>query len=198
MYKNNEIIQGIKKFHQEHAAQLPWDSKTIAQGQSPKIVMLTCSDSRVVPHQVTNAQAGQLFMLRNAGNFVPAPGTGSSEEASLAYAIDVLKVELAVVCGHTHCGAVAALYGDTSSLDASIPLWLKNGGRAGDDASLLARVEHNVRSQVARIKNLPCVRKAVDQKRLEVQGWLYNIETGQFTVCDESTGTFGPMDLCEN
>ena len=191
---HDEFVRGIARFREQYADNLPWDPEAVARGQSPKIAMLTCSDSRVVPHLTTSSGVGQLFMLRNAGNFVPRPGTGSSEEASMVCAVDVLRVEHAIVCGHTHCFAVAALNGNWSKLDPALIRWLENAERAGTAASPLAQVEHNVITQVARLKRLPCVHNALAAGRLQVHGMVYDIESGRFTVYDAASGTFVGVD----
>lgn len=191
---HDEFLRGIAKFREQYADNLPWDTAAVVRGQSPKIAMLTCSDSRVVPHLTTSSGVGQLFMLRNAGNLVPKPGAGFSEEASMACAVDSLRVEHAIVCGHTHCFAVAALNGDRSNLDPVLNRWFENAERASAGASPLAQVEHNVLTQVARLKQLPCVRNALAEGRLQVHGMVYHIESGRFTVHDAASGTFVWVD----
>jgi len=191
---HDEFVRGIARFREHYADSLPWDSEAVTRGQSPKIAMLTCSDSRVVPHLTTSSGVGQLFMLRNAGNFVPRPGAGFSEEASMICAVDVLRVEHVIVCGHTHCFAVAALNGDWSNLDPALIRWFENAERAGTGAPPLAQVEHNVLTQVSRLKQLPCVRNALAERRLQVHGMVYDIESGRFTVYDAASGTFVWVD----
>ncbi|MCB2264348.1 MAG: hypothetical protein LGR52_15630 [Candidatus Thiosymbion ectosymbiont of Robbea hypermnestra] len=187
---HDEFVRGIARFREQYADNLPWDPEAVVRGQSPKIAMLTCSDSRVVPHLTTGSGVGQLFMLRNAGNFVPRPGAGFSEEASLCFAVDGLRVEHAIVCGHTHCFAVGALNGDWRNLDPTMIRWFENAERARAGASPLAQVEHNVLIQVARLKQLPCVHKALAEGRLQVHGMVYDIESGRFTVYDAASETF--------
>lgn len=109
-------------------------------------------------------------------------------------AVDNLRVEHAIVCGHTHCVAVSALNGDWSNLDPALIRWFENAERAGAEASPLAQVEHNVLTQVARLKQLPCVRNALAEERLQVHGMVYDIESGRFTVHDAASGTFVRVD----
>ena len=82
----------------------------LADGQSPSTLFITCSDSRIVPHLFTQTEPGELFVLRNAGNLVP-PYTAehSGEAATIEYAVQVLKVQDIVVCGHSHCGAITGV-----------------------------------------------------------------------------------------
>jgi carbonic anhydrase len=191
-----KLLEGIAAFHAEHRAVLPWHRLTVAQGQTPSAVMLTCADSRVVPHLVMKAGVGDVFMLRNAGNLVPPPGVGSSEEASLAYAIDVLRVPCIIVCGHTHCGAIAALRQDASDFDPALTAWLHNADvSAANDDTMLAHVRANVVAQEERLRRLPSVERALQEGRLKIHGWCYDIETGRITAHDPATGAFVPVDL---
>jgi carbonic anhydrase len=189
-----KLLEGIAEFHAEHRATLPWLPEEVAKGQAPPALMLTCSDSRIVPHLVMKAGVGDVFMLRNAGNLVPPPSTGSSEEASIAYAIEVLHVPAIIVCGHTHCGAVAALSQDISSLDPSLTAWLKNADVSGArDDTMLARVHANIVAQIERLRRLPAVASAVAESRLKVHGWCYDIETGRVSALDPASGEFLPL-----
>ena len=91
--------------------QRPEEFARLAEGQSPQVLFITCSDSRVVPALITGARPGELFELRTAGNIVPpyASEHPTSEAATIEYAVEVLGVRDIVVCGHSHCGAVGAL-----------------------------------------------------------------------------------------
>jgi len=194
---HDEFVRGIARFRGQYADNLPWDPEAVVRGQSPKIAMLTCSDSRVVPHLTTSLGVGRLFVLRNAGNFVPEPGAGFSEEASLCCAADGLRVEHVIICGHTHCFAVGALNGDWSHLDPTMIRWFENAERAHAGASPLEQVEHNVLTQVARLKRLPCVHKALAAGRLEVHGLVYDIEHRRYTRYDAASGAFVGIDARE-
>src|ERR1700744_3787122 len=85
----------------------------VKNGQNPRILFISCSDSRVVPEIILNAQPGDLFVIRTAGNFIPVytsqiPADGVS--ATIQYAVDVLGVREIIVCGHSHCGAIKGLF----------------------------------------------------------------------------------------
>ena len=85
----------------------------IKNGQKPKALYIGCSDSRVIPDLITNSKPGDLFVVRNVGNFVAPyePDLGYHSTASaIEYAISVLNVSDIIVCGHSHCGAIEALY----------------------------------------------------------------------------------------
>jgi carbonic anhydrase len=96
----------------------------LAKGQSPKVLWIGCSDSRVTPERITSAEAGELFVHRNIGNIVPH--SSWTFATVLEYAIRHLKIEEMVVCGHSDCGAMKAL--GKESKDAYIPPWLNHAG----------------------------------------------------------------------
>ena len=84
--------------------------KSLDGGQSSKILFITCSDSRVMPNEMMGAKAGEVFVIRNAGNLIPGSSSGSSAEAlTLEYAVSVLGVEEIIVCGHAQCGAMGGI-----------------------------------------------------------------------------------------
>ena len=102
----------------------------VAQGQHPKTLFIGCSDSRLVPYMLTGAGPGELFLVRNVGAFVP-PYDGSQGHHGTAAAIEfaVLNLEISriIVCGHSHCGAIKALYEDVPAKAHNLQRWLDLG-----------------------------------------------------------------------
>lgn len=101
-------------------------TKTYIDGQSPYAVIVTCSDSRVIPESIFSAGIGELFVIRVAGNVV-----GDIELGSIEYAVSHLHTQLVVVMGHTHCGAVSATLqgkadGHTKSITDEISVAIGN------------------------------------------------------------------------
>src|SRR4029078_4173731 len=106
----NALLSGFREFRENVFPSRRLQFEDLASGQQPSTLFITCSDSRIVPHMLTQTEPGELFVLRNAGNLVP-PATAApcGEAATIEYAVQVLKVEEVFVCGHSHCGAIAAL-----------------------------------------------------------------------------------------
>ena len=104
------LIPGLRRYTENIFPEQKDLFEELSQGQKPHTLIITCSDSRIDPNLLTQAQPGEIFVIRNAGNITPPFGaSGGGEEASIEFAIDGLKVSNVVVCGHSHCGAMAAL-----------------------------------------------------------------------------------------
>ncbi|MFG2680850.1 carbonic anhydrase [Streptomyces sp. NPDC048392] len=169
-----------------------------AEGQSPEVLFITCSDSRVVPALITGARPGQLFELRTAGNIVPPYGAEhpSGEAATIEYAVEVLGVGDVVVCGHSHCGAVGALVRDDDlTAVPAVRDWL---AQAADepgpcdpaDPTVAGAVRHHVLAQLLRLRSYPCVEKRLADGRLRLHGWYYEVHTGLVRQYRAATDTF--------
>jgi carbonic anhydrase len=166
--------------------QRPEEFAKLAEGQSPDVLFITCSDSRVVPALITGARPGELFELRTAGNIVPpyASGRPSGEAATIEYAVEVLGVRDIVVCGHSHCGAVGALVrGDDLDAVPAVRDWLADAAdkpRSVDpaDPTVADAVQNHVLAQLLRLRSYPCVDRRLTDGRLRLHGWYYEVHTG--------------------
>ncbi|RZU25008.1 carbonic anhydrase [Streptomyces sp. BK239] len=170
--------------------------RRLAEGQYPEALFITCSDSRVIPALITGARPGEIFELRNAGNIVPPhsrPGA-SGEAATIEYALEVLGVQDVVVCGHSHCGAMGALKsGDDLSALPGVDAWLQlarprlasvlDGEAAAP--TLPDVVQRNVVNQPAVLRGYPAARRRLDEGRLRLHGWYYEVDTGQVHELDD-------------
>jgi len=100
-----DIERGNKEFLDklENDKNLKNKRDELVKGQYPKLLVITCSDSRVVPEFIFNCSLGDVFVIRTAGNVI-----NEGELATVEYAIEHLKVKRIIVLGHTHCGAIHA------------------------------------------------------------------------------------------
>lgn len=176
--------------------------KRLATGQQPAALFITCSDSRVVPAQLTGAQPGELFELRTAGNVVPeyVPDSASSEMATIEYAVLQLKVPEIVVCGHSHCGAVTAkaIAGRGLERLPAMRGWLGTGEPPVSEAPALedgvrSECKQHVREQLRTLFEYPFIRERAAAGELRVHGWFYEIDTGLVWHSGE-TGPDRPED----
>ena len=145
----------------------------------PSIAVLACSDARVPPSVVFDQQAGELFVVRIAGNTASPAAV-----ASLDYAVDQLGVDLILVLGHTHCGAVAAaVAGVCSGPLAPIVDPICELARDLPDANPREIERLNVEQTVAALRRAPgAIGDAVRAGRVDVRGTIYDIESGDVTV----------------
>lgn len=189
-----KLVHGINKFTDKVFPQMRENFAQLKSGQSPETLFVTCSDSRIDPCLFTQTEPGELFVIRNAGNIVPPPGSGElSVEATIQYAVDVLKVSQIVVCGHSHCGAVTGLL-NLDSLE-SLPVirdWVKRSEKVLDQISccetqIPEAIEANVMLQLDHLREYECVSKAMDEGRLSLHGWVYHFENGQVDFLTEQS-----------
>ena len=181
-----KLVHGINKFKTNVYPAMREEFAQLKSGQSPETLFITCSDSRIDPSLITQTQPGELFVIRNAGNIVPLPGSGElSVEATIQYAVDVLKVSQIVVCGHSHCGAVTGLL-NLDSLE-SLPVirdWVKRSEKVLEqfnccETQIPEAIEANVMLQLDHLREYECVSKAIGEGRLSLHGWVYHFENGQ-------------------
>ncbi|KAF1043850.1 MAG: Carbonic anhydrase 1 [Herbaspirillum frisingense] len=201
----HDIINGFLRFQQEVFPARKELFKTLATGQTPKALFISCSDSRMVPELVTQREPGDLFVIRNAGNIVPSFGPEpGGVSATVEYAVAQLKVTDIVICGHSDCGAMTAV-ATCACLDhmPAVKNWLRHADAARminesrEHATEKDRVDgmvrENVIAQLNNIRTHPSVALALAQKRLALHGWVYDIEAGTIHALDESNNDFVPL-----
>jgi carbonic anhydrase len=207
----NRLIEGYHRFRKDLTEADLEEYRQLSEGQSPEFLFITCSDSRVVPSIFTKTEAGLLFEIRTAGNLVPAYGSeaGCGLAATIEYAVSVLGISHAVICGHTRCGAMGALFEKDKLTDMpDVEEWLNHAERArrvalqrteGGDPKVptpelvQAAVEANVVAQLDNLRTHPCIATGLDSKALEVHGWVYGLENAQVQVYDPISGSFDVM-----
>ena len=193
-----KLVDGFDRFKREVFNEKKQLFEELAGGQQPAALFITCSDSRIDPNMLTQTEPGDLFILRNAGNIVPPYGAvKGGESATIEYAVSVLGVKNIVVCGHSHCGAMAGLLDDASTANLpAVRSWLefsestrrivtgRNFDESATHARLLAAVETNVMVQLEHLRTHPSVRAALSKEELALHGWVYTFETGQVDCLD--------------
>ena len=202
-----KLVQGIHKFQAEYFRPRHELFERLTSGQNPQALFITCSDSRVMPDLITQAEPGDLFVLRNAGNLIPPhlAGRDSGEAATIEFAIKSLKIRDVIVCGHTLCGAMQALL--RPELLADMPRMRQWLGQAEATREIIASsyqlpdptavwkatVEENVLVQLENLRTHPAVAAALAGGRLNLHGWVYKIETGEVFAYDPQDGQFEPL-----
>ncbi|MBD3236581.1 MAG: carbonic anhydrase, partial [Candidatus Eisenbacteria bacterium] len=120
------LIDGNRGFRERFAQEQEFYLALARDGQRPRVLWIGCSDSRVVPEQITGARAGELFVVRNVANIVPpAKSACSGAGAVIEYGVLHLQVNHIIVCGHTDCGGIRALAtGIDAGREPHIAEWL--------------------------------------------------------------------------
>jgi carbonic anhydrase len=218
MIKNNTLLHGNdifkNSYFKKHEAQL---LDLAENGQHPKALFIGCADSRVVPNLITQSAPGELFVLRNIGNFV-APykpdGDFHSTASGIEYALRVLDVKEIIICGHTHCGAIASLYADLDE-DSFVHTkkWLSLGVKAKELATKALEITNfsekptnellrltekiSVVSQIENLLSYPLVKERVESGVLHLHGWMYDIESGDIDYYDPDAKKFQKLSDIE-
>lgn len=209
MYTNSikRLVKGLHDFRHSHYCNHQDLFEQLSHGQKPKVLFITCSDSRIVPSLLTQTDLGELFVIRNAGNIIPPYGaTNGGEGAAVEYAIHALGIEEVIVCGHSHCGAMKGLL-KLQKLEEEMPLvyeWLKHteatrrmlkenySDLEGEDLLEMA-VAENVLTQLENLRTYPVIRSRMHQGKLNLYGWIYQIENAEVLAFDPNTEEFEPI-----
>ena len=195
----DDLLNRLRSFNRDAFPQYRQQFQTLVEdGQHPTTLFIGCSDSRLLPYLLTGAGPGELFLVRNVGAFVP-PYDGSyghhGTAAAIEFAVLSLHVERIVVCGHSHCGAIKALYEEVPAEANNLRRWLD----LGRDAALpvvptpdaLRRTEQRaVVLQLERLMEYPMVRRRVAEGQISLHVWHYVIEDGEVHVFDVESGHF--------
>lgn len=207
-----ELVEGYKIFRHEYLdnkfdAYRSWAAKH----QSPKTLIIGCSDSRVNPAILTHAGLGEIFVVNNVANIVPPYEKGRSHHKSLGaaiqYAVNHINVEHIIVMGHSGCGGIAALMkaDQTQREDADeddyIADWVsilapakeavtKTGVKLdADEALRLAELEGTLVS-IRNLAGYPWVRAAVAKQQLTLHAWYFHIDSGELLSYHPEEGRF--------
>jgi carbonic anhydrase len=156
----------------------------------------------VVPNLITQAAPGELFIVRNIGNIVPGPELPGGTSAAIEYAVEVLRIENIIVCGHTQCGAMQAVLDPASVAHLpSVRRWIARAERVRQvideryaeltaNDRLTAAVEENVLVQLENLRDFPFVSERLEAGTLHLNGWVYHIGRGEIYDYDPNVGEF--------
>jgi carbonic anhydrase len=186
------LLEGNRKFIETEFITHLDHYRSIAQAQSPRVLWIGCSDSRVSEDVITGSKPGTIFVHRNIANIVAFNDVNVA--AIIEYAVTHLKIPDIIVCGHTRCGGIAALLEGVE--ENYIADWLLIAGGAREVVDRAARerglareeilqllVEENVRLQIKHLKNFALIRNLHRKGDLpHIHGWVYDVDSGQIRV----------------
>lgn len=200
------LYKGIHRFQESYFKKEEDFFRRISERQTPEVLFITCADSRVDPNLVTQSKPGELFIVRNVGNIIPpydAIKDKNSVAAAIEFAVLGLKVSDIIVCGHSNCGAMQALFKDEKDFAGmphlrdwlKIALPVKNAvdefyrGSHMESRQRIAE-EENILVQLKNIQTYPFVFEALEKGSLHLHGWHYKIETGRICAYNPNMNMF--------
>ena len=210
-----KLIAGFRRFREKYfLPDNPEGSvyhRLAASGQTPKTLLIGCSDSRVDPAIMTDASPGELFVVRNVANLVPpcehsAVGFHGTSSA-LEFAVVNLKVENIIVLGHRQCGGILALMnGATDRADSFVGQWmsiaeearrrvLQNHPNADAETKWRLAELESIKVSVRNVRSFPFVEEAMRTRQLNVIGIYFDLELGELMEFDEVSDDFRQLKL---
>lgn len=197
-----ELLDRLRRFQDHYFPRFEQQYRELVdEGQHPTTLFIGCSDSRIVPYLLMDCGPGELFIARNVGNLVP-PYDASfgyhGTAAAIEFAVLSLGVRDIVVCGHSHCGAIRALYADPHPEARHMTQWLELARDAvlpvmPSEEALRRTEQRSVVLQLERLMTFPMVRTRVERGEVFLHGWHYIIEEGVVLALDVVSGTFSPV-----
>jgi carbonic anhydrase len=208
----NALVEGYRRFRSSGWGRERERWSRLAEGQSPKVMVIACSDSRVDPALIFDADPGEIFVVRNVANLVPPYQPDQAYHgvsAALEFAVTQLKVEEVIVLGHGYCGGcAAALTGQFDNAEwgqgGFIAHWIdmlsdaRGKIRARFPGPLerpaFRAMEHEgVRISLRNLRTFPWVTEREAEGALKIRGGFFAISDGVLHLMDESTGGFAPV-----
>ncbi len=207
-----KLLKGILEFRQNVLEDYKETFARLALTQTPDVLFIACSDSRVVPNLFASTNPGDLFVLRNIGNLVPPYASDTQEQgsqsvaAALEFALLKLKVPHIIVCGHSACGAMTALCSQ-EKLDAlpHLRAWLNAANVTPEKfkdklefKSVLSPVDQlsqiNILLQIEHLKTYPLVQQRIQEGKLVLHGWWFDIAKADVYAFEEEFKKFMLID----
>ena len=175
-------------------------------GQSPKVAIIACCDSRVDPSVITDSTPGDLFVIRNVANLVPpceGEGTWHGTSAALEFAVSGLEVEHIIVLGHARCGGIRALLqaDDNDKSDKFISSWMSIVDKARQqvlnnkelqtlDEQAQACELDAIKISLQNLQTFPCIKERVKNNALQLHGWYYDMISGDVLRFDDESNSY--------
>ncbi len=204
------MLEGYRRFRTTGWARERERWSELAEGQSPEVLVIACSDSRVDPATIFDAKPGEMFVIRNVAALVPPHETDAhyhGTSAALEFAVTQLEVKEILVMGHGFCGGCAAsltrqFEGARQGEGHFISHWLDLLDEARDKvraehevldrAAFQAMEREGVRVSLRNLRTFPWVRAREADGRLKLHGAVFSISDGILYLCDEEKGGFAP------
>lgn len=209
------LIAGFRRFREKYFLGDDTDHsfyhRLTVSGQTPKTLLIGCSDSRVDPAILTGASPGELFVIRNVANLVPPCEVSTvgyhGTSSAIEFAVVNLKVENIIILGHRQCGGIRALMtGATQNSDSFVSQWMKIAEEArvkvhqdhpGADEETCCRFGEmeSLKVSLKNVRSFPFVQEAITQRHMNVIGVYFDLEQGQLWEYDDGKQEFRQLEL---
>ncbi len=205
---------GFRRFRERYFEQATLFQRLSSNGQSPKTLVIACSDSRVDPALITSASPGDLFVVRNVANLVPpfeSTAGFHGVSSAIEFAVSNLKVENVLVMGHRQCGGIRALVSseinETPIQGSFVGPWMSLARNAaiaarktlGPEADLDSLCKHcemtSIIDSIENLKTFPFVKEAIATRGLALVGAYFDLELGQLWELEEGTNQFRQLEI---
>lgn len=209
----HKLIKGLHQFQSEIFTSQRELFESLSKGQNPEVLFITCSDSRIDPNLITQTNPGDLFVLRNAGNIVPAFGASNGGEgATIEFAVSALGVKDIIVCGHSSCGAMSGLlHPEKLQSLPTVKSWLAHAEvtktivtenysklNLTDEQLMNVSIQENVLVQLENLKTHPSVAARLARGDLNLHAWVYKFQSGEVFAYEKSQGQFVSLKEAPN
>lgn len=201
-----DLIDGFRKFRRRYfVLEKDLYLNLSTKGQSPKTLLIACSDSRVDPAILLSSEPGDLFVIRNVANLVPPYEEGGGHHgtsAAIEFAVNNLKVEDIVVLGHAQCGGIEALAAGKAGEGGSfISKWVNIASEARaialkkespDDFKKFCHAceLESIKVSIKNLKTFPFIQKRLNDGSLTISGWYFDLEVGKMWEYSEKTDNY--------
>ena len=204
------LIEGYRRFRSKQSSETREQWQQLAEGQSPRAVIIACSDSRADPATIFDTDPGEIFVVRNVANLVPpfeANGGRHGVSAAIEFAVTQLNVPEIVVMGHEKCGGISAaltgMFHDApegeggfvhrwmSQIDESAEAIAQEHGTGEEGQRVLE--ETSIRQSMANLRTFPFVAEREKNGTLVILGCHFSIRDGELWLLDEAEDSFRPV-----
>ena len=208
MSEVNDLLEGFQRFRVKiFEPNRELYNRLAMKGQTPHTLLIGCIDSRVDPAILMDTAPGSMFVVRNVANLVPpyeTSGVYHGTSAALEFAVCNLNVRNIIVLGHSHCGGINALldgYGENAEGEGFIAPWMKIARSARDQVlerwpsasrefKQRACERAGIHASLTNLMTFPFIRARVEDGRLHLFGWYYDLENGELLQYDPEKNRF--------
>jgi carbonic anhydrase len=178
----SRLIHGVQRFYADIENNNKRLYEHLAFEQDPHTLFVTCADSRIIPSLITSTDPGELFIIRNIGNFIPPYSCNElhSEQAALEFALSVLDIRDIVICGHSDCGAIQACCNkDSNSFSPHLRNWIDKISsqlELHDSKDITILAQQNVLNQIKNLHQYPLIQQRLANKTLTLHAWFFDFK----------------------